>query len=114
MSDQRRTRSPSRVERMAHWTAGNWPWGTTARSLSVPTSLPLGSMTRRCWISDRYGMSREMYSRPRFVRAPARRVWDNGDPMSPTPEAGLRVRAFADQAVAAALDADWVRAFELN
>lgn len=34
--------------------------------------------------------------------------------MSPTPEAGLRVRAFADQAVAAALDADWVRAFELN
>jgi tetratricopeptide (TPR) repeat protein len=34
--------------------------------------------------------------------------------MSPSPDAGLRVRAFADQAVAAALDADWPRAVELN
>lgn len=34
--------------------------------------------------------------------------------MSPTPETGLRVRALADQAVAAALDADWARALELN
>jgi tetratricopeptide (TPR) repeat protein len=34
--------------------------------------------------------------------------------MSPTPEAGLRARALADQAVASALDADWTRAVELN
>lgn len=34
--------------------------------------------------------------------------------MSATPQAGLRVRALADQAVAAALDADWPRAAELN
>jgi hypothetical protein len=34
--------------------------------------------------------------------------------MSPSPDAGLRVRAYADQAVAAALDADWPRAVELN
>jgi len=34
--------------------------------------------------------------------------------MSPSADAGLRVRAFADQAVAAALDADWDRAIELN
>lgn len=34
--------------------------------------------------------------------------------MSPTPDAGLRVRAFTEQAVAAALDADWARAAELN
>jgi hypothetical protein len=34
--------------------------------------------------------------------------------MSPSPDAGLRVRAFADQAVAAALDADWPRAVDLN
>lgn len=49
-------------------------------------------------------MSREMYFG----------MWDNGVPMSPTPEVGLRARAFADQAVAAALDADWTRAAELN
>ena len=34
--------------------------------------------------------------------------------MSPSADAGLRVRALADQAVAAALDADWPRAVELN
>jgi tetratricopeptide (TPR) repeat protein len=34
--------------------------------------------------------------------------------MSPSADAGLRIRAFADQAVAAALDADWPRAVELN
>ena len=34
--------------------------------------------------------------------------------MSPSADAGLRVRALADQAVAAALDADWARATELN
>jgi tetratricopeptide (TPR) repeat protein len=34
--------------------------------------------------------------------------------MSPTADAGLRIRALADQAVAAALDADWPRAIELN
>ena len=34
--------------------------------------------------------------------------------MSPQADAGLRVRALADQAVAAALDADWPRAIELN
>jgi hypothetical protein len=34
--------------------------------------------------------------------------------MSPAAEAGLRVRALADQAVAAALDADWARAVDLN
>jgi tetratricopeptide (TPR) repeat protein len=34
--------------------------------------------------------------------------------MSPSADAGLRVRALADQAVAAALDADWTRAAELN
>src|SRR3954464_9247748 len=34
--------------------------------------------------------------------------------MTPSPEAGLRVRALADQAVAAALDADWARALDLN
>jgi len=34
--------------------------------------------------------------------------------MSPQADAGLRVRALADQAVAAALDADWPRAVELN
>src|SRR3954467_979217 len=34
--------------------------------------------------------------------------------MSPSPEAGLRVRALADQAVAAALDSDWTRALDLN
>jgi tetratricopeptide (TPR) repeat protein len=34
--------------------------------------------------------------------------------MSPSPDAGLRVRAYADQAVAAALDADWTRALDLN
>jgi tetratricopeptide (TPR) repeat protein len=34
--------------------------------------------------------------------------------MSPSADAGLRVRALADQAVAAALDADWDRAAELN
>ena len=34
--------------------------------------------------------------------------------MSPSADAGLRIRAFADQAVAAALDADWPRAIELN
>ena len=34
--------------------------------------------------------------------------------MSPSPDAGLRVRAYADQAVAAALDADWPRALDLN
>ncbi|HKW78230.1 MAG TPA: tetratricopeptide repeat protein [Candidatus Limnocylindria bacterium] len=34
--------------------------------------------------------------------------------MSPSADAGLRVRALADQAVAAALEADWPRAVELN
>src|SRR3979411_2128863 len=34
--------------------------------------------------------------------------------MSPSADAGLRVRALADQAVAAALDADWTRAVDLN
>ncbi len=34
--------------------------------------------------------------------------------MSPSADAGLRFRALADQAVAAALDADWPRAVELN
>ncbi|MDQ2951446.1 MAG: tetratricopeptide repeat protein [Chloroflexota bacterium] len=34
--------------------------------------------------------------------------------MSPSADAGLRVRALSDQAVAAALDADWTRAAELN
>jgi hypothetical protein len=34
--------------------------------------------------------------------------------MSPSADAGLRVRALADQAVAAALDADWPRAVDLN
>jgi len=34
--------------------------------------------------------------------------------MSPSADAGLRIRAFADQAVAAALDADWPRAVDLN
>jgi tetratricopeptide (TPR) repeat protein len=34
--------------------------------------------------------------------------------MSPSADAGLRIRALADQAVAAALDADWPRALELN
>src|SRR5713226_6228142 len=34
--------------------------------------------------------------------------------MSPSADAGLRVRALADQAVAAALEADWTRAVELN
>jgi hypothetical protein len=34
--------------------------------------------------------------------------------MTPSADAGLRVRALSDQAVAAALDADWPRAVELN
>lgn len=34
--------------------------------------------------------------------------------MSPSADSGLRVRALADQAVAAALDSDWPRALELN
>ena len=34
--------------------------------------------------------------------------------MSPSADAGLRVRALSDQAVTAALDADWTRAVELN
>lgn len=34
--------------------------------------------------------------------------------MSPSADSGLRVRALADQAVAAALDADWPRATDLN
>jgi hypothetical protein len=34
--------------------------------------------------------------------------------MPPSADSGLRVRALADQAVAAALDADWPRAIELN
>src|SRR3954462_12711980 len=34
--------------------------------------------------------------------------------MSPSPDTGLRVRALGDQAVAAALDADWPRAIDLN
>src|SRR5438552_6928406 len=34
--------------------------------------------------------------------------------MSPSADAGLRIRALADQAVAAALDADWPRAVDLN
>lgn len=34
--------------------------------------------------------------------------------MSPTADTGLRVRTLADQAVAAALEADWGRAVELN
>src|ERR671935_989094 len=34
--------------------------------------------------------------------------------MSPSADAGLRVRALADQAVAAALEADWARAVDLN
>ncbi len=34
--------------------------------------------------------------------------------MSPSVDSGLRVRALADQAVAAALDADWARALDLN
>lgn len=34
--------------------------------------------------------------------------------MSATPEAGLRIRALADQAVVAALEADWARAVDLN
>ncbi len=34
--------------------------------------------------------------------------------MPPKTEAGMRVRAHADQAVAAALEADWTRAVELN
>jgi tetratricopeptide (TPR) repeat protein len=34
--------------------------------------------------------------------------------MSPSADAGLRIRAFADQAVAAALDSDWPRAVDLN
>ncbi len=34
--------------------------------------------------------------------------------MSPSADSGLRVRALSDQAVAAALDADWPRAIDLN
>ena len=34
--------------------------------------------------------------------------------MRPAPDQGLRVRALADQATAAALDSDWARAVELN
>jgi len=34
--------------------------------------------------------------------------------MTPSADAGLRVRALSDQAVAAALDADWTRAVDLN
>lgn len=34
--------------------------------------------------------------------------------MSPSADAGLRVRALADQAVSAALEADWARALDLN
>src|SRR5438132_13794170 len=60
-------------------------------------------MTLRCWISLRYGMS------PRNVPPYA-----TMRSMSPQADAGLRVRALADQAVAAALDADWPRAVELN
>ncbi len=48
-------RSPSGVARIAHWTAGNCPCGTTARSASFATSVPFGSITRRCWMSERYG-----------------------------------------------------------
>ncbi len=35
-------------------------------------------------------------------------------PVTPLTDAGLRVRALADQAVAAALEADWTRAADLN
>ena len=34
--------------------------------------------------------------------------------MSPTSESGLRARALAEQAILAALEADWPRAAELN
>ena len=34
--------------------------------------------------------------------------------MTPTSDTGLRVRALADQAVSAALEADWTRASDLN
>ncbi len=35
-------------------------------------------------------------------------------PVTPTSDTGLRVRALADQAVAAALESDWTRASDLN
>src|SRR5437870_13036571 len=35
-------------------------------------------------------------------------------PVTPTSDTGLRIRALADQAVAAALESDWTRASDLN
>src|SRR5437879_7472721 len=113
---------------MAHCAAGNCPCGTIAMSASLPTSLPFGSITRRCCISDRYGISRDSVLRGsegakplrplQFVypRAPDR-AYAHALEEHPVPQitaAGLRARALADQATAAALEADWPRAADLN
>src|SRR2546423_1904699 len=110
------TFSPAGVARTAHWAAGNWPWGTSATSASFPTSLPFGSMTLRCWISDRYGTSRKpnrynSYIPDRPLRAYPRAL---EEVVPPKTEIGVRARALADQATAAALEADWPRAVEVN
>src|SRR3989441_7292411 len=127
-SAQRTTFSPFGVARIAHCAAGNCPCGTTAMSASLPTSLPFGSMTLRCCISDRYGIGRKRTRRRfegaeplrplQFVhpRAPQPGVPScaGGRSVPPTSEASLRARAVADQAIVAALEADWPRAAELN
>src|SRR5438445_1002237 len=113
---------------MAHCAAGNCPCGTIAMSASLPTSLPFGSITRRCCISDRYGISRDSVLRGSEGAKPLRplqfvypRAPDRAYPLAleehPVPlitDAGLRARALADQATAAALEADWPRAADLN
>src|SRR6266550_3928910 len=121
-SAQRTTFSPFGVARIAHCAAGNCPCGTTATSASLPTSLPLGSMTLRCCISDRYGIGRKG-TRGRSSTATIRTSQNalpgvpscaGGRSVSPTSESGLRARALAEQAILAALEADWPRAAELN
>src|SRR3989454_9758959 len=121
-SAQRTTFSPFGVARIAHCAAGNCPCGTTATSASFPTSLPLGSITLRCCISDRYGIGRKRTRRGSSTATirtsqsavPGVRSCAGGRSVPPKTEASLRARAIADQAIVAALEADWPRAAELN
>src|SRR6266851_3748434 len=113
-------RSPSAARTIAHWTAGNCSRGTTARSTSRPISAPAGSTTFALLISDRYSTCRsvarvplEFTHHPNGRDAPRASALEALTVAAPA-ETGVRTRAFADQAVQAALEADWSRAVEHN
>src|SRR5438876_7914845 len=116
-SAQRTTFSPPGVARIAHCAAGNCPCGTTATSVSLPTTLPFGSITLRFWISDRYGTRRKRNRYTSYIPDPPSSGVPScvgGRSVAPPSESSVRARALSDQATAAALDADWPRALELN